>query len=70
MNPATGVSADTLRGLMALPRYATAGEIAVMIAYLAGPAAGFVTGASLSIDGGFTAGRGIDGVSSSTKGGA
>jgi len=26
-----------------------------MVAYLAGPEAGFVTGASLSIDGGFTA---------------
>jgi NAD(P)-dependent dehydrogenase (short-subunit alcohol dehydrogenase family) len=30
-------------------------EIAAMVAYLAGPEAGFVTGASLTIDGGFTA---------------
>ena len=32
-----------------------ADEIAAMVAYLAGPEAGFVTGASLTIDGGFTA---------------
>jgi NAD(P)-dependent dehydrogenase (short-subunit alcohol dehydrogenase family) len=30
-------------------------DIAAMIVYLAGPEAGFVTGASLTIDGGFTA---------------
>jgi NAD(P)-dependent dehydrogenase (short-subunit alcohol dehydrogenase family) len=30
-------------------------EVAAMVAYLAGPEAGFVTGASLTIDGGFTA---------------
>jgi 3-oxoacyl-[acyl-carrier protein] reductase len=40
---------------MALPRYGTAEEIAALVAYLAGPEAGFVTGASLTIDGGFTA---------------
>jgi 3-oxoacyl-[acyl-carrier protein] reductase len=30
-------------------------EIAALVSYLAGPEAGFVTGASLTIDGGFTA---------------
>jgi 3-oxoacyl-[acyl-carrier protein] reductase len=55
MNPAHGDFADTLRSLMALPRYGTADEIAALVAYLAGPEAGFVTGASLPIDGGFTA---------------
>jgi 3-oxoacyl-[acyl-carrier protein] reductase len=40
---------------MALPRYAGADEIAAMVAYMAGPEASFVTGASLTIDGGFTA---------------
>lgn len=55
MNPASGEFADTLRGLMALPRYGRADEVAAMVAYLAGPEAGFVTGASLTIDGGFTA---------------
>jgi len=55
MNPATGAFADKLRGLMAVPRYADADEIAAFVAYLAGPEAGFITGASLTIDGGFTA---------------
>jgi len=55
MNPATGDFADMLRKVMALPRYGTTAEVAAMVAYLAGPDAGFVTGASLTIDGGFTA---------------
>ena len=55
MNPAHGEFADTLRNLMALPRYGSADEIASFVAYLAGPETGFVTGASLTIDGGFTA---------------
>jgi 3-oxoacyl-[acyl-carrier protein] reductase len=55
MNPAQGEFADTLRKVMALPRYATPDEIAALVAYVAGPEAAFVTGASLTIDGGFTA---------------
>jgi len=55
MNPANSDFAEMLRKLMALPRYGTADEIAAMVAYLAGPEAGFVTGASLTIDGGFNA---------------
>jgi 3-oxoacyl-[acyl-carrier protein] reductase len=55
MNPAEGNFAATLKSLMALPRYGSADEIAAMVACLAGPEAGFVTGASLTIDGGFTA---------------
>ena len=55
MNPADGEFAESLRKLMALPRYGAAEEIAALVAYLAGPEAGFVTGASLAIDGGFTA---------------
>jgi 3-oxoacyl-[acyl-carrier protein] reductase len=56
MNPADSDFADMLRTqVMALPRYGTADEVAAMVAYLAGPEAGFVTGASLTIDGGFTA---------------
>lgn len=55
LNPAEGDFADALRKLMALPRYGTGDEVAGMVAYLAGPESGFVTGASLTIDGGFTA---------------
>lgn len=55
MNPASGPFAETLKGLMALPRYGHVNEIAAMVSYLAGPEAGFVTGASLTIDGGFAA---------------
>jgi 3-oxoacyl-[acyl-carrier protein] reductase len=55
MNPADSDFGARLRTLMALPRYGAAEEIAGLVAYLAGPEAGFVTGASLTIDGGFTA---------------
>lgn len=40
---------------VAIPRYAAAEEIASLVAYLASPEAAYVTGASLTIDGGFTA---------------
>ncbi len=55
MNPEDGEFAETLKGFMALKRYAKADEIAGMVAYLAGPEASFVTGAALTIDGGFAA---------------
>ena len=55
MNPADGPFAETLKGLMALKRYGRGDEIAGLVAYLAGPDASFITGASLTIDGGFSA---------------
>ena len=55
MNPADGPFAEHLKGLMALGRYGHGDEIAGLVAYLASPEAGFVTGASLTIDGGFSA---------------
>ncbi|MFL9880715.1 3-oxoacyl-ACP reductase FabG [Herbaspirillum rhizosphaerae] len=55
MNPANGDFAEALKGLMALPRYGKDEEIASFVAYLAGPEAGYITGASLTIDGGFSA---------------
>lgn len=55
MNPADGEGAEFLKGLMALDRFGKAGEIAGFVAYLAGPEAGYITGASLMIDGGFSA---------------
>ena len=55
MNPADGEFAETLMEFIAVPRYAHVDEIAAMVAYLASPEAAYVTGASLTIDGGFTA---------------
>ncbi len=55
MNPGQGEYAETLKKFLAVPRYGSSGEIAAMVGYLAGPESGFVTGASLTIDGGFGA---------------
>ena len=55
MNPKDGPFADSLKASMALQRYARTDEIAAMVAYLAGPEAGSITGASLTIDGGLSA---------------
>jgi 3-oxoacyl-[acyl-carrier protein] reductase len=56
MNPANSDFAEMQRKqFMALPRYGTPDEIGAMVAYLAGPEAGYVTGASLTIDGGHNA---------------
>ena len=54
-NPASGPFAETMMGLVAIRRYAHAEEIAGMTVFLAGPDAGYITGASLLIDGGFAA---------------
>jgi 3-oxoacyl-[acyl-carrier protein] reductase len=55
MNPDSGDFATMLKGMMALGRYGRTDEIAGFVAYLASAEAGYVTGASLSIDGGFAA---------------
>jgi 3-oxoacyl-[acyl-carrier protein] reductase len=55
MNPEAGDFAKELHGMMALPRHAEADEIAGMVAYVASAEAGFITGAHLMIDGGFSA---------------
>ncbi|OAI83768.1 3-oxoacyl-ACP reductase family protein [Pseudomonas putida] len=55
MNPADSEFADTLIGLMVIGRYGHVEEIAGFVAYLAGPEAAYITGASLTIDGGFAA---------------
>jgi 3-oxoacyl-[acyl-carrier protein] reductase len=44
-----------LRTLMALGRMGQDSEIASMVAFLAGPESGFVTGSALTVDGGFLA---------------
>jgi 3-oxoacyl-[acyl-carrier protein] reductase len=55
MNPAQGPFADQARAQLALPRYAHVDEIASLVAFLAGPEAGFATGACWTIDGGYSA---------------
>jgi len=52
MNPADGASADTIRALTALGRYGVAADIGAAVAFLASPAANFVTGSVLTVDGG------------------
>lgn len=55
LNPADGEFADGLKKIIALGRYGQSDEVAGLVSYLASPEAAFVTGASLKIDGGFTA---------------
>jgi len=55
MNPAHGPAAPGTVQHVALGRYAKPEEIASFVAFLAGPEAGFITGASLLVDGGYAA---------------
>ncbi len=55
MNPDEGALADFLRSKNALKRYGTVEEVAALVAFLAGPDAGFITGTSINIDGGLLA---------------
>jgi 3-oxoacyl-[acyl-carrier protein] reductase len=55
MNPAEGPNSDYLKGIIALKRFGHVDEIAGLVSYLAGPESGYVTGASIRIDGGFGA---------------
>ncbi|GAB2734356.1 SDR family oxidoreductase [Kitasatospora kifunensis] len=53
--PADGPLAESMLNWLALPRIGTPEEIAGLVSYLTGPQAAYITGANLTIDGGFTA---------------
>jgi 3-oxoacyl-[acyl-carrier protein] reductase len=55
MNPQNGPFAETLKGLAALGRYGQPEDIAAAVAFLVGPEAGYITGATLNVDGGQSA---------------
>lgn len=54
MNPDNGVSSEPVKSIGALGRYGKAEEIASFVAFIASPEAGYITGACLMIDGGFS----------------
>ncbi|MGX6606873.1 SDR family NAD(P)-dependent oxidoreductase [Micromonosporaceae bacterium Da 78-11] len=54
LNPADGPGAEAVAALTALGHYATPDDIAVAVAFLATPAARYLTGATVNVDGGFT----------------
>ena len=54
-NPADGPMKDLMHSFMAIKRFGRADEVAGMVAWLAGPEAGFVTGSMHTIDGAFGA---------------
>lgn len=54
-NPENGPMKDLMHSFMAIKRHGRSDEVAGMVAWLAGPEAGFVTGAMHTIDGAFGA---------------
>jgi 3-oxoacyl-[acyl-carrier protein] reductase len=54
-NPADGPNSSAIAGFTALGRYAEASEIAATVAHLASADGRYITGATIAVDGGFTA---------------
>lgn len=54
MNPANSAHADAARSRMAIPQYGTAAQVAGLVAYLASEESAFMTGAALTMDGGYS----------------
>ncbi len=54
MNPDEGEFAEAAKQVMATGRYGHPRDIAGVVAYLAGPDTGYITGAHWDVDGGFT----------------
>ena len=55
LNPAAGDWATPQIAMTALKRYGSVEDIAAMVAFVAGPQAGYITGASMTVDGGTNA---------------
>jgi 3-oxoacyl-[acyl-carrier protein] reductase len=55
LNPAAGEWAVPQKALTALNRYGGVDEVAALVAFVAGPEAAYITGASLTVDGGTNA---------------
>ncbi len=55
MNPADGEFADHVKAMVPLGRYGKAEEIAGAVAFLAGPDATYISGTTLTVDGGLNA---------------
>jgi 3-oxoacyl-[acyl-carrier protein] reductase len=55
LNPAAGDWATPQKANTALNRYGSVDDIAAMVAFVAGPEASYITGASLTVDGGTNA---------------
>ncbi len=54
LNPADGPDAPAIRAFTALGHYADPADVAATVAFLAGPEARYITGATVNVDGGFT----------------
>ena len=54
LNPAGGDTAGTIAGYTALGHYAAPDDIAAAVTFLATPAARYLTGATINVDGGFS----------------
>jgi 3-oxoacyl-[acyl-carrier protein] reductase len=55
LNPASGDWAAPQKANTALDRYGSVDEVAALVAFVAGPEASYITGASLTVDGGTNA---------------
>jgi 3-oxoacyl-[acyl-carrier protein] reductase len=55
LNPASGDWAAPQKAMTALNRYGTVDEVAALVAFVATPEASYITGTSLTVDGGTNA---------------